>query len=346
MTAAMTTEAGETKTIRRTPAAPGVVVSGTRPTGALHLGHLNGALKNWVRLQDASSCFFFVADWHALTTEYAASSGIRASTEAMILDWLAVGLDPERSVIFRQSSVPEHAELHLLFSMIVPLPWLERVPTYKEQQSQLEGRDLSTYGFLGYPLLQSADILLYKANAVPVGEDQLPHVELTREVARRFNNLYGDIFPEPKGLVVEAARVPGTDGRKMSKSYGNAVALTDDAQSVYDKLVRMVTDPRRVRRTDPGDPKDCPAFRLHEIYCTPEEKAELSAGCRTASIGCVDCKKVMIRHVQAELAPIQQKRRELEARPAVVAEVLEDGRRRAAEAAEATMGEVRSGMGL
>ncbi len=323
-----------------------IVVSGTRPTGALHLGHLNGALKNWTRLQQTSRCFFFVADWHALTTDYANPSGIRENTHEMILDWLAVGLDPERAVIFRQSEVPEHAELHLLFSMIIPVPWLERVPTYKEQQEQLEGRDLSTYGFLGYPLLQAADILIYKADAVPVGEDQLPHVELTREVARRFNRLYGEVFREPKGLVVEAARVPGTDGRKMSKSYGNAVALTDDADTIHSKLVRMVTDPRRQRRTDPGDPKDCPAFRLHEIYCTPEEKAELAEGCRSASIGCVDCKKVMIRHVQAELAPIQQRRGELAGRGDVVAEVLSNGRRRAAEAAEATMEEVRAGMGL
>jgi tryptophanyl-tRNA synthetase len=325
---------------------PPVVVSGTRPTGALHLGHLNGALKNWVQLQYQAPCYFFVADWHALTTDYENPAGIRENTHEMILDWMAVGLDPERAVIFRQSQVPEHAELHLLFSMIIPVPWLERVPTYKEQQEQLEGRDLSTYGFLGYPLLQAADILIYKAGAVPVGEDQLPHVELTREVARRFNRLYGDVFPEPKGLVVEAARVPGTDGRKMSKSYGNAVALTDDADAIYQKLVRMVTDPRRVRRTDPGDPKDCPAFRLHEIYCTPEEREELSKGCRTASIGCVDCKKVMIRHVQEELAPIQQKRNELAANKGVVADVLAEGRRRAAATAEATMAEVREGMGL
>jgi tryptophanyl-tRNA synthetase len=328
------------------PKQPPVVVSGTRPTGALHLGHLNGALKNWVQLQHQAPCYFFVADWHALTTDYENPAGIRENTHEMILDWMAVGLDPERAVIFRQSQVPEHAELHLLFSMIIPVPWLERVPTYKEQQEQLEGRDLSTYGFLGYPLLQAADILIYKAGAVPVGEDQLPHVELTREVARRFNRLYGDVFPEPKGLVVEAARVPGTDGRKMSKSYGNAVALTDDADAIYQKLVRMVTDPRRVRRTDPGDPKDCPAFRLHEIYCTPEEREELSTGCRTASIGCVDCKKVMIRHVQEELAPIQQRRSELAADKSVVADVLAEGRRRAAATAEATMAEVREGMGL
>ena len=343
-----------TRTGRRGPkdeaparAFPSVVVSGTRPTGALHLGHLNGAIKNWVDLQRSSSrCFFFVADWHALTTEYRDPGGIRDNTRAMVLDWLAVGLDPEKAVIFRQSSVPEHAELHLLFSMIVPVPWLAGVPTYKEQQEQLSAKDLSTYGFLGYPLLQAADILLYLATEVPVGEDQLPHVELTREVARRFNQYYGEVFPEPKGKVVQAARVPGTDGRKMSKSYGNAVALTDDAKAVDEKLRRMVTDTRRARRTDAGDPKDCPAFRLHEIYCTAEERAELAEGCRSASIGCADCKKVMIRHVQAELAPIQERRAALAARKGLVEDVLEAGRGQAAAVAEATMATVRKEMGL
>ncbi|MFT4570449.1 MAG: tryptophanyl-tRNA synthetase [Hyphomicrobiaceae bacterium] len=322
------------------------IVSGTRPTGGLHLGHLKGALENWVRLQDEADCFFFVADWHALTTEYSDPGGIARSSQEMVLDWLAVGLDPERAVIFRQTSIPEHAELHLAFSMIVPVPWLERVPTYKEQQEQLSGKDLSTYGFLGYPLLQAADILLYKAIGVPVGEDQLPHVELTREVARRFNRLYREIFPEPKGLVVEAKRVPGTDGRKMSKSYGNAVALTDDPDTVLKKLGRMVTDPRRARRTDPGDPADCPAFRLHEIYCTPEERAELTEGCRNATIGCLDCKKVMIRHVVDELGPIQERRAALAAKPGIVTDVLEEGRRRASDVARATMGEVRDAMGI
>lgn len=322
------------------------VVSGARPTGALHLGHLNGALKNWVGLQRELACYFFVADWHALTTEYAASSNIRASIREMVIDWLAVGLDPERSVLFRQSDVPAHAELFVMFAMTIPVPWLERVPSYKEQQEQLEGRDLSTYGFLGYPLLQAADILAYKGDRVPVGEDQLPHIELTREVARRFNRLYRPVFPEPKGLVVHAARVPGTDGRKMSKSYGNAVNLSDDPQTVYDKLARMMTDPRRVRRTDPGDPKDCPAFRLHEIYCTEEEKAELTQGCRTATIGCLDCKKVMIRHVLAELEPIQTRRRDLEAHPATVEQVLASGGERAREKAGQTLAEAKDAMGL
>ena len=323
-----------------------VVVSGTRPTGSLHLGHLNGALKNWVALQDDFECFFFVADYHALTTEYGDTGKIRSSTAEMVLDWLAVGLDPERSVIFRQSDVPLHAELHLLLSMIVPVPWLERVPSYKEQQQELKGRDLSTYGFLGYPLLQTADILMYKAIAVPVGQDQLPHIEFAREVARRFNRLYREVFPEPKGLVVPAARVPGTDGRKMSKSYNNAVALRDSPEVVHDKLARMVTDVRRVRRNDPGDPDDCPAFRLHEIYCSEQERAELSQGCRNASIGCLDCKKVMIKRVEEELGPIRERRAGLATAKDRAAEVLAEGGRRARERARATMAEVREAVAL
>ncbi len=323
-----------------------VALSGTRPTGSLHLGHLNGALKNWVELQRDFSCFFFVADYHALTTEYGDTGKIRSSTSEMVLDWLAVGLDPERSVIFRQSDVPAHAELHLLLSMIVPVPWLQRVPSYKEQQRELKGRDLSTYGFLGYPLLQTADILMYKAIAVPVGEDQLPHIEFAREVARRFNRLYREVFLEPEGLVVPAARVPGTDGRKMSKSYNNAVDLTDRPEAVYDKLARMVTDVRRVRRSDPGEPADCPAFRLHEIYCSEEERAELSEGCRSASIGCLDCKKVMIKRVVEELEPIRERRQELGRSKTRVAEVLAEGGKQARERAAATMGEVHEALGL
>jgi len=329
------------------PANTDVVVSGARPTGKLHIGHLNGALKSWLDLQQRYGCYFFVADWHALTTEYADTVGIRANVESMVLDWLAVGIDPERAVLFRQSEVPQHAELFVMLSMVIPIPWLERVPTYKEQQEQLEGKDLTTYGFLGYPLLQAADILIYKGTKVPVGEDQLPHIELTREVARRFNRLYHvEVFPEPAGVVVQAARVPGTDGRKMSKSYGNAVELVDDPKTVYDKLSRMVTDVRRKRRSDPGDPKDCPAFRLHEIYCTPEEKAELTQGCRTASIGCLDCKKVMIRHVVAELDPIRTRRLQLDERPGVAAEVLAAGATRAREVAARTLAEAKEAMGL
>ena len=324
----------------------GVIVSGARPTGALHLGHLNGALKNWVALQEQATCYFFVADWHALTTEYADPSVIRESSETMVLDWLAVGLDPQRSVLFRQSDIAAHAELFLLFCMMIPVPWLERVPTYREQQEQLGGRDLSTYGFLGYPLLQAADILAYKAFGVPVGEDQLPHIELTREVARRFNRLYEAVFPEPKGLVVPSARVPGTDGRKMSKSYGNAIDLDDSPEQIDQKLSRMVTDVRRVRRNDPGDPADCPAFRLHEIYCTEEERAELTEGCRKATIGCLDCKKVMIRRVLSELEPIRERRQEIGKRPGVAQEVLCEGNRRAREVAERTLEEAKRAMGI
>ncbi len=325
---------------------PSTVVSGARPTGALHLGHLNGALKNWLALQNDFQCYFFVADWHALTTEYADTGHVQSSIESMVLAWLAIGLDPERSVLFKQSDVSAHAELYLMFSMTIPVPWLERVPTYKEQQEQLKGRDLSTLGFLGYPLLQAADILAYKGGRVPVGEDQLPHIELTREVARRFNRLYGEVFPEPQGIVMKAARVPGTDGRKMSKSYGNGVDLTDDPKMVYDKLARMVTDPRRARLKDPGDPADCPAFQLHKIYCSEEERAELTEGCKTASIGCLDCKKVMIRHVVEELEPIRERRGELEERPGIAAEVLEAGAARAREMADATLDEAKKAMGL
>jgi tryptophanyl-tRNA synthetase len=341
------TEKRQTKAKRDDKApAPPIVVSGARPTGSLHLGHLNGALKSWVDLQRELPCYFFIADWHALTTEYADPSMVRASSESMVLDWLAVGLDPEKSVMFVQSEVPAHAELFLMFSMIIPVPWLERVPSYKEQQEQLEGRDLTTLGFLGYPLLQAADILVYKGSRVPVGEDQLPHIELTREVARRFNRLYGDVFPEPKGMVVEGARIPGTDGRKMSKSYGNAVDLVDDPQTITKKLSKMVTDTRRARRTDPGDPKDCPAFRLHEVYCTDQEKEELTEGCKTAAIGCLDCKKVMIRHVIEELAPIRERRLELDKRPGVAAEVLAAGRSRASKVAEKTLAQAKESMGL
>jgi len=325
---------------------PAVVVSGMRPTGALHLGHLNGALKNWIELQKDVPCYFFIADWHALTTEYSDPAGIHENARGMLLDWLSAGLDPERTVLFRQSDVPAHAELYLLFSMIIPVPWLERVPSYKEQQEQLSGRDLSTMGFLGYPLLQAADILVYKGSQVPVGEDQLPHIELTREVARRFNRLYAEVFPEPEGLVVPAARVPGTDGRKMSKSYGNAVNLTDDPQTIYDKLARMVTDTRRKRRTDPGDPKDCPAFRLHEIYCTAEERAELTAGCKTAAIGCLDCKKVMIKRVVEALEPVRARRAELDRHPGRVDEILASGREKAREVADRTLAQASQAMSV
>ncbi|HWP59084.1 MAG TPA: tryptophan--tRNA ligase [Candidatus Acidoferrales bacterium] len=323
-----------------------VVVSGARPTGRLHLGHLHGALKNWIRLQDSYRCFFFVADWHALTTDYQAPEGIRQNTTEMVMDWLSVGLDPKRAVLFRQSSVKEHAELHLLLSMITPVPWLERNPTYKEQMRELEGKDLSTYGFLGYPVLQAADIMMYKASKVPVGVDQAPHVELTREIVRRFNQLYGPLFPEPEVLLTETQKLPGLDGRKMSKSYGNAVFLSDTPQEIDRKLSRMMTDPARVRRQDPGEPEKCPAFQLHKIYCTPEEIEFVSVGCRTAGIGCLECKKVMIKHVIEDLAPFREKRAAYEADPKRVDEVLEAGNAIARAEAEATMSEVRRAVGL
>jgi tryptophanyl-tRNA synthetase len=328
------------------------IVSGSRPTGRLHLGHLLGTLTNWVALQERAECFFFVADWHALTTGYQDTSGVRGSTHNMVLDWLAVGLDPTKVVLFVQSAVKEHAELHLLLSMIVPTPWLLRNPTIKEQARELgliSGDDDAemaqlNYGLLGYPVLQAADILLYRARGVPVGIDQVPHLELTREVARRFNRLYGEVFPEPEALLTETPKVPGTDGRKMSKSYNNAVYLDEPDKDIEAKLSRMATDPRRVRRTDPGEPADCPAFNLHRIYCTPEEIEYVTTGCRTAGIGCLDCKRVMIKHVLAALAPIRARRAELQQRPQTVPDVLADGNARARTAAAATMAEVREAM--
>ena len=322
------------------------IVSGARPTGLLHLGHLHGALRNWVGLQEDYRCFFFVADWHALTTDYQSPDRIRESSQAMVAEWLSVGLDPAKCTIFRQSDVKEHAELHLLLSMLTPVPWLERNPTYKEQVQELSGRDLSTYGFLGYPVLQAADIVMYKAHRVPVGADQAPHVELTREIVRRFNGLYGRVFPEPDVLLAEARRVPGLDGRKMSKSYGNSVLLSDPPEAIDRKLSRMVTDTARVRRTDPGEPEKCPAFQLHRIYSTPEEVREVSEGCRSAGIGCLDCKKVMIRHVIDDLAPFRENLSRYEKRPDDIRDVVAQGNRVAGEEAAASMSEVRSALTL
>ena len=322
------------------------IVSGARPTGRLHLGHLHGALKNWVRLQKDYRCLFFIADWHALTTDYATPQGIEQSSIEMVTDWLSVGLDPQRCVLFRQSRIKQHAELHLLLSMITPLPWLERNPTYKEQLREIEGKDLSTYGFLGYPVLQAADIIMYKANKVPVGVDQAPHVELTREIVRRFNQLYGPIFPEPEVLLTETQKLPGLDGRKMSKRYNNAVFLSDPPKEVEQKLGRMITDPARARRQDPGEPAKCPAFQLHKIYCTPDEIDYVSKGCRTAGIGCLDCKRVMIKHVVNELEPFQERRAAYQKRPADVEDVIASGNRAAQEQAAETMEEVRAAIGL
>jgi tryptophanyl-tRNA synthetase len=320
------------------------ILSGMRPTGPLHLGNYMGALANWVGLQDGYQCFFIVVDWHSLTTDYADPAPIRENILEVAVDWLAAGLDPARSTLFVQSLAPEHAELHLLLSMIVPLPWLERVPSYKEQQQQLQERDLTTYGFLGYPLLQSADIVLYKADAVPVGEDQAPHIELTREVVRRFNNLYGAVFPEPKTLLTPTPRIPGTDGRKMSKSYGNAIFLKDPPELVREKLKPMVTDPARKRRSDPGNPELCPVFDLHEAF-SPEASREWAAhGCRTAGIGCLDCKVRLADHLLERLADIHARRPEYAKRPDTVWDILKEGSRRARETAGATLDEVRAAM--
>jgi tryptophanyl-tRNA synthetase len=322
------------------------VLSGHRPTGPLHLGHLVGALGSWVRMQDECDCFFAIVDWHALTTHYADFSGIQASIHEVAVDWLAAGLDPERAALFVQSQVPEHAELHLLLSMLVPVPWLERVPTYKEQQLQLQDRDLTTYGFLGYPVLQAADILIYNADLVPVGEDQLSHIELTREIARRFNHLYGPVFKEPQARTTPTPRLPGTDGRKMSKSYGNAIALSDPPAEVRRKVLTMITDPARQRRTDPGNPEVCPVFDFHKVFSRPEEIAQVDRDCRTAGIGCVDCKKILLRNLEPVLGAHAARRAEVAANPRRVREALEDGARRARGIAGETMERVRRAMGL
>ena len=320
------------------------ILSGMRPTGPLHIGHLTGALDNWVRLMDTYECFYAIVDWHALTTDYADPKDVRDNVLEVATDWLAAGLDPARSTLFIQSLVPEHAELHLLLSMVVPVPWLERVPSYKEQQNQLAEKDLSTYGFLGYPLLQSADIMIYKADAVPVGEDQAPHVELSREVVRRFNHFYGPVFPEPKTLLTEVPRVPGTDGRKMSKSYGNAVFLKDPPDVVRQKIKPMVTDPARKRRTDPGNPDICPVFDLHKAFSSKETQEWAAQGCRTAGIGCLDCKGKLIDHLLQRLEGIHARRPEFAARPDTVWDILRAGSGRAREVARATMEQVRSAM--
>jgi len=323
------------------------VLSGMRPTGRLHLGHLFGALSNWRTLQEEYDCFFFIADWHALTTDYADPSPIRAFTTEVVLDWLAAGLDPAKAVFFVQSRLPEHAELHLLFSMFTPLAWLERVPTYKEQREQITDKDLSTYGFLGYPLLQAADILIYKANYVPVGVDQAPHVELTREVARRFNFLYAPVLVEPEVLLTEFPKIPGTDGRKMSKSYGNAIYLADTPEEITAKIKPMVTDPARKRRSDPGNPEVCPVYDLHRVF-TPQAERDgyVVPGCTTAGIGCLDCKQLLLKHALPVLAPISERRAALAERPEAVREILDAGTARARIVARETLGEVKAAMQL
>jgi tryptophanyl-tRNA synthetase len=375
------------------PPKKGRVLSGMRPTGKLHLGNYVGALRNWVGLQDQYDCFFFIADWHALTTDYADTRSVKQNSLEVMIDYLAAGLDPERSTLFIQSHVLQHAELHLLFSMITPLGWLERVPSYKEQRENLRDKDLGTYGFLGYPLLQSADILLYKPNFVPVGEDQVPHVELTREVARRFNFIYPKqgykspasitrfedaqgsdrlvippgghmvrrpvtpkelmeydpskvVFPEPQPLLTPSPKLPGTDGRKMSKSYGNTILLSEPEASLRQKLKTMVTDPARIRRTDPGNPDVCPVGDLHKIFSNAETMAKVNEGCRTAGIGCIECKQWASDSLWRVLGPLQERRQKYEANPKLAWDILEQGSTKARAVAEATMVEAREAANL
>ncbi len=392
------------------------VLSGMRPTGRLHLGHYHGVLKNWLKLQSEYDCFFFVADWHALTTHYDETAGLEQHVWDMVVDWLAAGVNPKLARLFIQSRIPEHAELHLLLSMITPLGWLERVPTYKDQQEKLKEKDLATYGFLGYPLLQSADILIYKAEGVPVGEDQVAHVELTREIARRFNHIYGRepdfeqkaeaalkkmgkknaklyknlrkrfqekgdeealavaqalledqqnlaiadrerllgylegsgrvILPEPQALLTPASRMPGLDGQKMSKSYGNTIGLREDPEAVTRKLRTMPTDPARVRRDDPGDPRKCPVWQLHEVYSDDHTRRWVQEGCTTAGIGCIDCKQPVIEAVLAELQPIRERAAEYEENTNLVHNIIEEGCEQARDVARETLNEVRYAMGL
>ena len=317
-----------------------------RPTGKLHLGHLVGALDNWVKLQEKYDCFYFIADWHALTTDYADTSRIKQNILEMSYDWLAAGLDPEKSVIFTQSHVPQHAELFLLLSMITPLGWLERVPTYKEQRENIKDKDLGMYGFLGYPVLQAADIIIYRASYVPVGEDQVPHLEITREITRRFNTFYGEVFPEPQPLLTPMPKLPGTDGRKMSKSYGNAILLSEPEAEIRQKLKTMVTDPARVRRTDPGNPQVCPVYSLHKIYSPAEKIKEVEVGCTTAGIGCIQCKSWVADNLITQIKPLQERRAKYEQNPKRVWDMLEAGSERATKIAEATMVEARKAMKL
>ncbi len=321
-------------------------VSGMRPTGPLHLGHYFGVLKNWVELQHTEEAYFFVADWHALTSDYADPSKIRRNIHEMVKDWIGAGLNPEKCVIFRQSHVKQHAELSLLLSMITPVSWLERNPTYKEQQQQISNKDLGNAGFLCYPVLMAADILMYRPHGVPVGEDQLPHMELTREIARRFNNFYGELFPEPQAMLTPAAKCPGLDGRKMSKSYNNGIFLSDRMDDITEKVRGMFTDKARLRRADPGNPDVCNLFPYHVLLSSAEEQAQIRQGCTSAQLGCVDCKKIFLKNLDTFLEPLQERRNAVEARPGAVEEILERGNARAREFAEQTMELAREKMGL
>lgn len=323
-----------------------VVLSGMRSTGKIHIGHYFGAIQNWVRLQEQYRCYYFAADWHALTSEYADPSAIAASTVEMLADWIAAGLDPERAVVFVQSLVPEHAELNLLLSMITPLGWLERVPTYKEQIRELSNKDLSTHGFLGYPVLQTADILMYRAQFVPVGADQASHLEFSRELARRFNSMYGEVFPEPKELFTPSPRVPGLDGRKMSKSYDNAINLSDDPETIRAKCMSMFTDPERIRRKDPGHPDTCNLYAFHRLVSPPEMQERVARECRLAQIGCVDDKRLIAEQLIALVEPIRQRRESLLRDRPNLLDMLHEGSSRARERARETLELVRQAMSM
>lgn len=323
------------------------VLSGMRPTGPLHLGHYHGVLKNWISLQEEHDCFFFIADWHALTTEYADAGQIGQFSLEMLADWLAVGLDPNKSVIFRQSEVTPHAELHLLLSMVTPVSWLTRVPSYKEMQQELSGKDLSTIGFLGYPLLQAADILLYRADRVPVGADQVPHLEFAREVVRRFHHIYKkEVFVEPEPLLTPAPKMLGTDRRKMSKSYNNAIYLAEPEEGLKSKVMAAITDPARKRRDDPGNPDICLIHDLEKLHCGKEIVARVAGDCRTAGIGCVECKGLLLDSLAGFIRGVREKREDWLARPKALRAILAAGRERAQATADRTLGEVKAAMGL
>jgi len=318
------------------------IVSGMRPTGPLHLGNYHGALENWISMQKDYDCFFFIADWHALTSDYEDTSRTREFTRLMMVDWLSAGLSPEQSTLFVQSHIKEHAELFLLLSMITPTPWLERNPTYKDQIDQLNNKDLSTFGFLGYPVLQAADIIIYKAEGVPVGIDQVPHIELTREIVRRFNNFYGPVFPEPQTILTKMAKILGTDRRKMSKSYQNAIYLSDTPDAIMKTVSQMITDPQRARKSDSGDPEVCNVFEFHKIYSDPSLTATINTDCRSAKIGCVECKKLMAKNLADALAPMREKNAYYTAHPDLVSDMLAAGEKKAALVAGETLAEVRA----
>jgi len=320
------------------------IVSGMRPTGLLHLGNLHGALANWVKMQDTYDCYFFIADWHALTSDYEDTRLISRNVTEMMVDWLSAGLDPERSTLFVQSRVKEHAELFLLLSMITPVPWLERNPTYKDQILQLSNKDLSTFGFLGYPVLQAADIIIYKADGVPVGVDQVPHVEISREIARRFNYFYGNVFPEPESILTTTPKILGLDRRKMSKSYNNAIFISENPKELSAKAAKMITDPQRARKSDPGNPDVCNVFEFHKLYSDPKTVKRINLECRKAEIGCVECKQEMAGNLIRTLEPIREKRKFYESHPELLNEIIAEGVRKAGIIAARTMEDVRTAM--